>query len=145
MICAATTLWEEGEFMQASRLISILGLFTLILASSALAGGDKKSGSGALTGTWDCMAHGGTQGDTAFTLYLEQNKEVVTGSVSSPMGGAEITSGSFKRKFLELQITTDRGNYVIMGKLEKGQMSGTWSLDNVDKGTWEGKKAAASN
>jgi len=131
--------------MRVSRLISILGLFVLILAGSALAGNDKKSSSGALTGTWDCKAQGGTQGDTAFTLYLEQNKEVVTGSVSSPLGGAEITSGSFKRKFLELQIDTQRGNYVIMGKLEKGQMSGTWSLDNTDKGTWEGKKAAASN
>ena len=141
MICAATTLWEEGEFMQASRLISILGLFTLILASSALAGGELAL---APVGLHNGLLSA-TQGDTAFTLYLEQNKEVVTGSVSSPMGGAEITSGSFKRKFLELQITTDRGNYVIMGKLEKGQMSGTWSLDNVDKGTWEGKKAAASN
>ena len=145
MICSVAPLWKEGEFMRASRLISILGLFALILSGSALAGSDKKSSSGALTGTWDCMAHGGTQGDTAFTLYLEQNKEVVTGSVSSPLGGAEITSGSFKRKFLELQIDTQRGIYVIMGKHEKGRLSGTWSLDNVDKGTWEGKKAAASN
>lgn len=130
--------------MRTTRLITIVGLLVLLLAGSSLTGSDKKPNAGALTGTWDCMAHGGTQGDTAFTLYLEQTKEVVMGSVSSPMGGAEITSGSFKRKFLEIQIDTPRGNYVIMGKLEKGQLSGTWSLDNADKGTWEGKKAAAS-
>ena len=145
MIWSAVPPLEKGEVMRTTRLISTLGLLALILAGSVLAGSGKKSSAGALTGTWDCMAHGGTQGDTAFTLYLEQDKEVVTGSVSSPLGGAEITSGSFKRKFLELQIDTDRGKYVIMGKLEKSQMSGTWSLDNVDKGTWEGKKAAASN
>ncbi len=131
--------------MRTPRLTWTFSLIALLLLSSVLSASEKKSSSGALTGTWDCMAHGGAQGETAFTLYLEQSKEVVTGSVSSPMGGAEITSGSFKRKFLELQIDTEHGNYVIMGKLEKGQLSGTWSIDNGDKGTWEGKKAAATN
>jgi hypothetical protein len=126
--------------MRATRLIAVFSL--IVLVSAGALAGQKKAGSGPLTGTWECMAHGGSTGDMAFTLYLEQDKEVVTGSVSSPMGGADITTGSFKRKFLELQINTPQGNYVVMGKLEKGQMSGTWSHDNGDKGTWEGKKTA---
>ena len=76
-----------------------------------------------------------------FTLYLEQDKQVVTGSVSSPIGGADITTASFRKNFVEIRIDTPEGNYVIMGKLNKGQLSGTWSVDTGDKGTWEGKKA----
>lgn len=130
--------------MRNSRITSALCVIILIASAAIAASPEKKSNPGALTGTWDCMSQGSAQGDLAFSLYLEQSKEVVTGSVSSPMGGAEITSGSFKRKFLELQIDTQRGNYVIMGKLEKGQLSGTWSLNNGEKGTWEGKKIPSS-
>lgn len=110
----------------------------------ASAAAEKKPKPGQLTGTWECMSHGSAEGDLAFTLYLEQNKEVVTGSVSSPIGAGEITSGSFKNKFLELQIDTEKGNYVILGKLDKGRLSGTWSIDNGEKGTWEGKKSFTS-
>jgi hypothetical protein len=130
--------------MRNSRFTSTLGLIVMMACAAIASSAERKPNPGQLTGTWECMSHGGTQNDLAFTLYLEQSKEVVTGSVSSPIGAAEITSGSFKRKFLELQIDTQRGNYVIMGKLEKGQLSGTWSLDNGDKGTWEGKKVTPS-
>jgi hypothetical protein len=102
---------------------------------------EKKPKPGPLTGTWECMSHGSSQGDMPFTLYLEQNKEVVSGSVSSPMGGTEITSASFKKKLLEIHIDTPQGNYVVMGKLKGGQLSGTWSHDGGEKGSWEGKKS----
>ncbi len=123
----------------------ILALLLAVLTCPLATGAEqKKSKPGQLTGTWECMSHGAAQGDLAFTLYLEQNKEIITGSVSSPIGAGEITSGSFRNKFLELQIDTEKGNYVILGKLEKGRFSGTWSLDNGEKGTWEGEKSFAS-
>lgn len=123
----------------------MLALMLALLGSSLVsAAAEKKTKPGQLTGTWECMSHGSVEGDLAFTLYLEQQKEVVTGTVSSPIGAGDITSGSFKNKFLELQIDTEKGNYVILGKLEKGGLSGTWSLDNGEKGTWEGKKSSAS-
>ena len=123
----------------------ILALMLAVLSSSLAAGAaQKKSKPGQLTGTWECMSHGAAQGDMAFTLYLEQDKEVVTGSFSSPTGAGEITSGSFRNKFLELQIDMEKGKYVILGKQEKGRLSGTWSLDNGEKGTWEGEKSFAS-
>jgi hypothetical protein len=87
------------------------------------------------------MSHGGSQGDMPFTLYLEQNKEVVTGSVSSPIGGTQLTSATFKKKTLEIHIDTPNGNYLVTGKLKKNQLSGTWSIDGGESGTWEGKKA----
>jgi len=102
---------------------------------------DKKPKPGPITGTWECTSHGSAQGDMPFTLYLEQAKEVVTGSVSSPMGGTDITSASYKKKMLEIHLDTPNGNYVVMGKLKSGQLTGTWSLDASEKGTWEGKKA----
>ena len=114
--------------------------FALLSFSVAMAAAEKKPKPGPLTGTWECMSHGSSQGDMSFSLYLEQSKEVVTGSVSSPIGGTEITSATFKKKLLEIHIDTPQGNYVVMGKVNKNQMSGTWSVDTGEKGTWEGKK-----
>jgi len=125
------------------RFLASLGvcLVVLCLATAALAK-EKKPKPGPLTGTWECMSHGASRGDMPFTLYLEQNKEVVTGSVSSPIGGTQITSASFKKKVLDIQIDTPQGNYHITGKLKKGQLSGEFSAE-TEKGTWEGKKQAA--
>jgi len=112
---------------------------TLLLAASLAIAKDK----GPMTGTWDCQAHGGSQGDIAFTLLLQQTKENVDGSISSPMGGTQISSGTFKKNMLEIHLDTPQGNYTLMAKFEKGKLYGTWSSDN-DKGTWEGKKAAGT-
>lgn len=120
----------------------VVCLAVLCLAGAAL-GKEKKPKPGPITGTWECTSHGGSQGDMPFTLYLEQSKESVTGSVSSPIGGTEITSATFQKKNLEIHIDTQVGNYVLMAKLAKGELSGTWSVDTGEKGTWEGKKAPA--
>ena len=125
------------------KLTLIAVCFAVLLMSSLAAAGDKKAKAGPITGTWECQSHGSSQGDMAFTLYLTQNKEIVDGSVSSPIGGTEISSGTFKGNMLEIHIDTPQGNYVIMGKYKKGALSGTWSSDS-EKGTWEGKKQAAA-
>jgi hypothetical protein len=117
-------------------------LAVLCLASLGVAK-EKKPKPGPLTGTWECLSHGSSRGDMPFTLYLEQTKESVTGSVSAPIGTAEITSASYRKKTLEIRIDTPQGNYAVTGKLKKGQLSGTWSVDTGEKGTWEGKKAAS--
>jgi len=114
---------------------------TLLLAASTAMAKDKR---GAMTGTWDCQAHGGSQGDMAFTLYLQQNKETVDGSISSPIGGTQISSGTYKKNMLEIHLDTPQGNYTLMAKFEKGKLSGTWTSDN-DKGVWEGKKQVAAS
>jgi hypothetical protein len=44
---------------------------------------------------------------------------------------------------LEIHLDTPQGNYTLMAKYNKGALSGTWSSDS-DKGSWEGKKATAS-
>ncbi len=126
--------------MKHSLVVMAVLLAVLGLAISA-AGAEKKPKPGPLTGTWECISEGGSQGEMPFTLYLQQDKEVVTGSASAPIGSAEITSASFRENVVEIHIDTTQGNYVIMGKLNKGQLSGTWSVDTGDKGTWEGKKS----
>jgi hypothetical protein len=125
----------KRRFVYVGIGIALLTVFTLGF------GKDKK---GVMTGTWDCQAHGGSQGDMAFTLYLQQNKETVDGSISSPIGGTQISSGTFKRNMLEIHLDTPQGAYVLMAKLEKGKLSGTWSSDN-DKGIWEAKKRAGGS
>lgn len=121
------------------RIILCFSIGITILFAANLA--NAKDRKGPLTGTWDCQSHGGSPGDMPFTLYLQQNKETVDGSVSSPIGGTQITSGTFRKNMLEIHLDTPQGPYILMGKFEKGTLSGTWSLD-ADKGVWEGKKQA---
>jgi len=127
----------------------ILALLTACLVIVCLAGfasaKEKKPKPGPLTGTWECMSHGSSQGDMPFTLYLDQAKENVSGSVSAPMGSTEITAATYKKKKLEIRIDTPQGNYLVTGKLKKGQLSGEWSVDTGEKGTWEGKKQPAAS
>ena len=119
-----------------------LALLCLVIPGVAK---EKKPKPGKLAGTWECMSHGSSQGDMPFTLYLEHSKETVTGSVSSPMGSTQITSASYKKKALEIRIDTPMGDYLLTAKLKKSQLSGAWSVSSGEKGTWEGKKAAAKS
>jgi len=121
---------------------SLILIFTFtcligLLAIGLAAGSDKDS---PITGTWDCQSKGRPEGDLEFTLYLKQSGEDVEGSVSSPLGDAPITSGNFKGDRLEIHIDTDEGNYVLIAKLDKGTLTGTWAKDE-EKGTWTGKLA----
>jgi hypothetical protein len=125
--------------MKRSLILSLFGVAVLLGATLAMAAGKE----GPMTGTWNCQAKGGPEGDMPFTLYLQQDGENVDGSVSSPIGGTQITSGSFKNNTLEIHIDSPEGNYVLVAKFDKGALSGTWSKDEDTKGTWEGKKQTA--
>jgi hypothetical protein len=128
------------------RLLTSLAVCLAVLCLAGLGvAKEKKPKPGKLTGTWECMSHGSSQGDMPFTLYLDHTKDSVTGSVSSPMGGTQITSASYKKNTLEIRIDTPMGNYALIAKLKKGQLNGTWSVDTGEKGTWEGKKAATQS
>jgi hypothetical protein len=123
------------------RSFILIGIcFSVLLAASLAMGKDRKGG---LSGTWDCVAHGGAQGDMAFTLYLKASGETVDGSISSPLGATQITSGTLHHYQVEFHFDLPQGSYTLMGKFEKGKLSGGWSLDS-DKGLWEGTKHVAA-
>lgn len=125
--------------------LTMLGLAGLMLAQdtkSAQGTKESKTKGGPVAGTWTCTAHGGSNGDIPFTLYLEQDNETVTGSVSSSMGDAEFSSATFKDGTLEIHIDGGDATYVLTAKLQNGQLSGQWSNGDTDKGTWEGKKGS---
>jgi len=103
---------------------------------------EKSAKPGPVTGSWTCLSHGGPDGDSGFTLDLQQDGEKVSGSIDSPQGGMEITSGTFKEDTLEINLDTPQGSYVIAGKLKDGQLTGKITLDGKPHTTWEGKKAA---
>jgi len=122
--------------MKRSSILIGICLAVFLLASLGMAK-DKKGG---LTGTWSCTSHGGPQGDMAFTLTLQQSKELVDGSINSPLGATQISSGALRKSELELHFDLPQGSYTLMGHLEKGgKIVGAWSLDS-DKGSWEGTK-----
>jgi hypothetical protein len=129
--------------------LTLLGLVGLAFAQDSKSSADpkptaqSKAKGGPVAGTWQCTAHGGTNGDIAFTLYLDQDNETVTGSVSSSMGDAEIASATFKDGALEIHIDGGDETYVLTGKLRGDQLSGQWSGD-TEKGTWEGKKGSGA-
>lgn len=121
-----------------------LGWILALVGFAGLAAAKKKTPKpGPLTGTWECLSHGGARGDMPFTLSLEQSGETVSGSVASPLGGTEITSGRFKKKTLEIRLETEQGAYVLTAKYKKGKLSGEWVHD-PEKGTWEGTKRVES-
>jgi hypothetical protein len=132
--------------MKAARITLFLGAALAACAALSLAQTTKtapgKSKDSPLTGTWQCTAHGGKNGDMAFTLYLTQDGDTVTGSVSSQHGDADLTSATFSKSALEIHIDSDDGNYLLTGKLQDAQLTGDWSQEGGDKGTWEGKKGA---
>jgi len=119
------------------RNLVLIGIcLTVIMGATTGVARDRKA---TLSGTWDCVAHGGPQGDMAFTLYLQQSKENVDGSIASPLGGTQVSSGAMRRNELELHFDMPQGSYTLMGRLEKGKLTGAWALE-TDKGSWEGKK-----
>jgi hypothetical protein len=59
------------------------------------------------------------------------------------MGGTQISSGTFHHNMLEIHLDTPQGNYILLGRYKKGELSGTWSGD-TGKGAWEGRKSAHS-
>jgi len=128
--------------MKMKWLVSMVLCLTVLCVAALARGQAKKAKGGPLTGTWECTAHGGSQGDMPFTLYLEQAKETLTGSVSSPMGGTQISAGTVKKNDVEIHIDTPQGNYQLTGRLKKGALSGKWTSD-TESGTWDGKKQAA--
>lgn len=128
------------------RHLTIVVTFLVIFSLAGfLFAKDKLPKPGKMAGTWECTSHGSSQGDMPFTLYLEHMGEAITGSVSSPLGGTDITSGLFKKKNLEIRLETPNGTYVLSAKLRKGQLSGQWSHDAGESGTWEGKKQIIAN
>lgn len=133
---------RSGSVNRAPKLVGI-ALLALCTASFALAK-DKKPKPGLLTGTWECMSHGSSQGDLPFTLHLEQDKKNISGSVSSPMGGTQISSGTYVKKTLEVHLDTPQGGYTLTAKFKNGQLTGEWSSDE-EKGKWEGKKQAKAS
>jgi hypothetical protein len=118
----------------------IFGVTLLFITALAVAR-DRK---GPITGTWNCEAHGSSRGDMAVTLYLQQDKENVDGTISSAIGETQISSGTFKRNMLEIHVDTPEGPYVLVAKITKGTLSGTWSSD-TEKGSWQGKKQPAGS
>jgi len=114
--------------------LAILCLAALNLAAA------KESKPGKLTGSWEGMATSTQQGEFAITMELEQNGEEVTGSLSAPEGTAEISSGTFKKNKLEFRLDAPEATYTVTGNLRKGELSGVWSSDAGDKGTWQIKK-----
>ena len=127
--------------MKMRHMVPIVLCLTVVFVAAFAEGQGKKPKPGPLSGTWECTAHGAAQGDIPFTLYLEQTKGSVTGSVSSPMGGTDISAGTMKKNDIEIHFDTPQGNYQLTGRLKKGELSGKWSSD-TENGTWEGKKKA---
>lgn len=118
--------------------LACLGLARLAVAAPASSNAEP------LTGTWQCMSHGGSQGNMAFTLDLQQTGENVSGSVSSPLGDTDLTSATFKGDTLQIEIDGEDTQYHLTAKYANGKLSGTWSTSSGGRGTWEGKKAGKS-
>src|SRR5262250_3209975 len=119
--------------------LSIASILVVLATAAWAAGKGASPAPEKLTGTWDGVAHA-SDGDENFTMTLEQTGDTIKGSISTQNGGQlDITSGSFKNDALEIMCETSDAKYHVTGKLKDGQLSGEWSKDQDEKGTWEAK------
>jgi len=114
----------------------------LLTMTCLILGQEKKSKAGAISGTWDCLAHLSGEDDIPFTMDLKQEGETVTGTISTHDGELEIKTGTFKDNVLDLHLESSDAKYLVNGKLDGGQFKGHWSKDGDGlEGDWEGKKS----
>jgi len=111
-----------------------------ILALGVTLYGQDKTKTSPIEGTWNCVAHGGENGDVPFTLYLAHSSEGYTGTVSAPQGDTDLTTVTFKDNQLKITIDTGDHNYTLNATLDSGKLAGEWAADSQKKGSWEGKK-----
>lgn len=98
-----------------------------------------------LNGSWQCVSHGGDQGNMPFTLTFEQSGQDISGHVSSQLGDADFADGTFKNNHLHFVIQGDSDSYTLDADYKDGNLTGTWSTSvSKNKGSWEGHKAPTS-
>ncbi len=123
--------------MRRFAIIPVLCILAFCVALKA----EDKAKTSPLVGTWNCTAHGGENGDVAFTLTFVQSEDGLTGSVSAPQGDADLTSVNFKGNQLKIEIKTDENDYSLTATYADGKLNaGEWFRDGEKQGTWEGKK-----
>ncbi|TAM82486.1 MAG: hypothetical protein EPN47_07430 [Acidobacteria bacterium] len=122
------------------RRFAVIPALCVLAFCVALKAQDKTNNT-PLVGTWNCTAHGGENGDVAFTLTFAETENGLTGSVSAPQGDADITSVSFKDNQLKAEIKTDDNDYALTATYADGKLTaGEWFRDGEKQGSWEGKK-----
>ena len=119
--------------------LAVMSVLCVLVFAAALQA-KAKPNSSPLAGTWNCVAQGGANGDVSFTLYLEQSGQGYTGSVSAPQGDAPITSITFKKNYLKIEVDTADEDYSLTATLADGKLSGEWYRDGQRQGSWHGKK-----
>jgi len=121
---------------------TLVGVFLVLAAATNVPfakGREPKQGR--LTGTWECVAHSSAQNDIQFTLKLAQTDDTVNGTFIDSSGEYPLSSGSYEKGVLEINVKTPEGRYVVTGRLLRGQLSGHWSRGQVAEGGWEGTKS----
>ncbi|HZT69134.1 MAG TPA: hypothetical protein VFC10_05225 [Terriglobia bacterium] len=122
--------------MRRFAVASVVCVLAFVVALQA----KDKAGSNPIVGTWNCIAHGGENGDVSFTLYLQESAGGLTGTVSAPQGDADLSSVTFKDNKLKIDIDAGDSNYSLTATYAAGKLTGEWSRDGQKQGTWEGKK-----
>jgi hypothetical protein len=87
-----------------------------------------------LTGQWDGMADAGQP--FPFLLTLKVDGEKVTGSSSSQLGEAAISSGSWKDGRLSFQLDGSNGAIVMSATVIEGKLSGEFDYSGQLQGKW---------
>ncbi len=125
------------------RYLATLSAFCLLLAASGAMAHNNNTAKEPLTGTWQCIAHGATNGDLPFTLHMDQhNSKHIYGWVTARQGTTDLTVVHSKRNHLQIEIDTDQNQYALTGVIKGNQLSGTWKQNGQEKGAWEGKKTS---
>ena len=97
-----------------------------------------------VTGTWN-MTFDTDQGSTVATLNLQQEGEVLSGSLNSDQGTVEFEGGMINENKLEWVFEVDAGGafieIAIEGTVDGDEMTGTADFGGAGGGDWTATRA----
>lgn len=111
----------------------------LFFAVSVMAAAD-------ISGTWSGSSTGGDQGGMQFTMTFRTVNGALAGTLSTGDADMPLENLKLDGSSISFQLSTDSGVYKVTGTVDGDKMSGTYSSDAGQSGTWqaERQKAAAT-
>ncbi|HZT74989.1 MAG TPA: hypothetical protein VE996_15205 [Terriglobales bacterium] len=98
-----------------------------------------------LSGTWNGSSNSNQNGQRDFTMTFKQVNGALAGTLSVADGGdMPMEYLKFDGKNISFQVETEGGVYTIKGTVSGDKMSGTFSSDQNDTGTWTAERAKAA-
>jgi hypothetical protein len=126
--------------MQSRKLFTLLAVTLLALAPASAAPFRAQD---TLSGKYEGVFKGPGIGDVPGSMTLMREGRTVSGSLETPHGPAQVTSGAYAEERLVMKVDMGGSEMTINAKLDGDKISGEWEVAG-QSGTLELKRVAAA-